>query len=72
MTRSRTSRFSFTRTTVAVALASLLSLGTSQVLGQTMQDVEQRLQQVAQTAEQATQQAAQATQQGAQQVEQVA
>lgn len=72
MTRSRTSRFSFTRTTVAVALASLLSLGTSQVLGQTMQDVEQRLQQVAQTAEQATQQAAQATQQGAQQVEQAA
>lgn len=72
MTRSRTSRFSFTCTTVAVALASLLSLGTSQVLGQTMQDVEQRLQHVAQTAEQATQQAAQATQQGAQQVEQAA
>ena len=56
MTRTPTSRSPFTRTTVIVALASLLSLGASQALAQTTQEVEQ--------------QAAQTTQQGAQQVEQ--
>jgi beta-lactamase len=53
---------------LVVALASLLSLGASQALAQTTQEVEQQLQQAAPSAEQAAQQAAQITQQGAQQV----
>lgn len=68
MTRTPTSRSPFTRTTLVVALASLLSLGASQALAQTTQEVEQQLQQAAPSAEQAAQQAAQITQQGAQQV----
>lgn len=68
MTRTPTSRSPFTRTTLVVALASLLSLGASQALAQTTQEVEQQLQQAAPFAEQAAQQAAQITQQGAQQV----
>lgn len=68
MTRTPTSRSPFTRTTLVVALASLLSLGASQALAQTTQEVEHQLQQAAPSAEQAAQQAAQITQQGAQQV----
>ena len=42
MTRTPTSRSPFTRTTLVVALASLLSLGASQALAQTTQEVEQQ------------------------------